>query len=109
MLSVKKWQLLNLLLKEQSLIFFLPAASDFLKIFWHASFFFFFLQSSVANLCAGFQVDAVQKSYYNKFTVLKKSEEEIRYGHIIKSDCSPLPAFHPALCLLSSYPALNLI
>lgn len=69
----------------------------------------FFFQSSIANLCAGFQVDAVQKSYYNKFTVLKKSEEEIRYGHIIKSDCSPLPAFHPALCLLSSYPALNLI
>lgn len=33
MLYVKKWQLLNLLLKEQSLIFFLPAASDFLKIF----------------------------------------------------------------------------
>lgn len=54
-------------------------------------------------------MDAVQKSYYNKFTVLKKSEEEIRYGHIIKSDCSPLPAFHPALCLLSSYPSLNLI
>lgn len=60
--------------KEIASDLLLPATSDSLKILQCDSVSFF----SSANLplltsTQAFKVDAVQKSYYNKFTVLKKS------------------------------------